>query len=248
MDSNYTDIKRYVEEYYRGTLEAGEKKQFEDKIISDPVFAEEVAFYLSAIAVTKEIRQEETRERFKGLYKQERPAKKTRSSGIISLSWVITSVAASLILAVGGYFLFFQTSPENLANNYVKENLMELDKTMGATDTLQQGIVMYNAHQYDSAIMLLKGFYISHPDNSEAKKNIGLAYLAQKNYDEALRQFDELENMHGLYADRALFYKAITLMERNDKGDKEKAKQLLQIVREQKLYGKEKAEEWEKKF
>jgi tetratricopeptide (TPR) repeat protein len=249
MENDYPDIKTYVEEYYKGTLQPQQKKQFEENIVSDPVFAEEVAFYLNTIAAAKEVRQEETRERFRKIYKQRVPTKKRAPNRIISISRIIIAVAACLIIVAGIYFFAGRNEdPQQLAGTYIKENLTQLPQTLGETDSLQQGIALFNKQQYDSAIVLFKGIYINHPDNSEAKMNTGLAYLEKKNYNDALQQFDELANMHGLYADRALFYKAITLMERNDKGDKEEAKQLLDVIKQQKLYGAEQAVEWEKKF
>ncbi len=242
-NDQYKDVNQYVEDYYRNALNEEQKKQFEENISTDPEFAEKVAFYLSTIIAAKQLQQEETTERFKDLYKQ-------KEESLIAVrfeKWriYITSVAASIIIIAGSYYLFFRTTPEKLADNYVKENLMQLHQTLGITDSLHQGKDLFNKQQYDSAIKIFQGVYDNHPDNSEAKMNIGLTYLVKKSYNDALQQFDELGSMPGLYASHASFLKAITLMERNDEGDKERAKQLLQVVKQQKLYGAEKAEEWE---
>jgi hypothetical protein len=45
-----------------------------------------------------------------------------------------------------------------------------------------------------------------------------------------------------------LFLKAVTLMQRNKQGDKEKAKQLLEQVKDQNLEGSKEAEEWLRKW
>ena len=42
------DNLEYIEAYFNEELSPEEKKEFEQRIISDPVFAEEVAFYLSS--------------------------------------------------------------------------------------------------------------------------------------------------------------------------------------------------------
>jgi tetratricopeptide (TPR) repeat protein len=79
--------------------------------------------------------------------------------------------------------------------------------------------------------------------NDVALKNLGLTYLRLGNYDKALTYFRQLEK-YALYSNPAIFYQALTLMKRNQPGDKEKAKELLQRVRDNDLEGKEFAEKW----
>ena len=47
-----------------------------------------------------------------------------------------------------------------------------------------------------------------------------------------------------LYANPGLFYKAIALMKRGDKGDEDNAKQILQEVVKKDLAGSKMAKEW----
>jgi hypothetical protein len=49
-----------------------------------------------------------------------------------------------------------------------------------STDSLQQGIAAYNKKDYDKALLLFQNVYNTHRDNSDAKKYIGLVYLAEK--------------------------------------------------------------------
>ena len=63
------DNLEYIDTYFKGELSPEIKKDFEQRIVTDPVFAEEVAFYLSSkqVAAT-EMRNE--KEKFKEIYQQ----------------------------------------------------------------------------------------------------------------------------------------------------------------------------------
>lgn len=157
------------------------------------------------------------------------------------------AVAASIIVIVSAYFLFLQPghNTQKMANAYISGHLTELSQTMGTPDdSLQQGIAAFNNKEYNKALQIFQSVLNNHPDNIEAKEYIGQVYLVTKDYDKALQQFDELADMKGLFSNPGLFLKAITHMKRNNKGDKDEAKQLLQQVKEQKAYGSKEAEEW----
>ena len=63
----------------------------------------------------------------------------------------------------------------------------------------------------------------------------------------ALEYFQELAR-YVLYTNPGLFYQALTLLKRNQPGDKEQAKQFLQQVIDRHLDGDETAREWVKKL
>ena len=60
----------YIDSYFKGELPSGETGEFEKKIVEDPVFAEEVAFYLSALQAAREESTEEKKKRFREIYRQ----------------------------------------------------------------------------------------------------------------------------------------------------------------------------------
>ena len=59
----------YIESYFTNELVPDQAGEFEKRIESDPDFAEEVAFYLSALNVSREVAQTEKKEHFKKLYR-----------------------------------------------------------------------------------------------------------------------------------------------------------------------------------
>src|SRR5262249_33588864 len=137
-------------------------------------------------------------------------------------------------------------SPQQMAENYITENLNTLPIKMSAeTDSIQDGLRLYNKGQYDEALKQFKsilqrgaGTY-----SMRVKKSIGISYLQLNNYDSALHYFQQFQN-DTLYANPSLFYQALTLMKRNLPGDKPKAKELLQQVVDNDLDEKESAKKW----
>lgn len=161
------------------------------------------------------------------------------------------AAAAGLVLILAAYFAFFQSSnnPTQLADKYVQHELTHLSLTMdGIQDSLQIGMAAYNDKDYQKALQIFEGLYKDHPDDSYVLKYKGLAYLLTKNYDKALSSFDELAAKKHLFSNDGLFLKAVTLLERNQSGDKDAAKQLLEQVVNEKTEGNAKAEEWLKKW
>jgi hypothetical protein len=88
----------------------------------------------------------------------------------------------------------------------------------------------------------------SQPENSNAKKYACLVYLLTKNYEKALERSDELAGMKDVYSNQGLFLKAITLLQRNKRGDKAQAKQLLERIVNEKAEGRREAERWLKEW
>ncbi len=113
---------------------------------------------------------------------------------------------------------------------------------------LQNDLRLCNENHLDSSLKLLKGIIQRNAANISIKKYAGIVYLRLGNYDKALAYFQELEKYTSLYSNPATFYHALTLMKRNQPGDKQKARQLLEQVVQNDLEGKETAQQWLKKW
>lgn len=163
----------------------------------------------------------------------------------------LMTVAASLLIFFLVYTVIFQPSQEVrlLADNYINMHYKQLGQTMDSTpDSLQLGIAAHNNQEYNKALQLFQGVQEKQPGNVENIKNMGLSYLMNKDFDLALQKFDELAAIKNLYSNEGLFLKALTLMQRDEKGDKEEAKSLLEQVVKDEEVGSEQAKEWLKKF
>lgn len=248
----------YIEAYFEKKLSIQEKQIFEDRCIQDTNFAGEVAFYISSRKAIQQKLLEQKRNQWS--VDETVPAinepdtKITLPSGLAPVKrmvlhkWLPYVAAACLLLAVATYSFYSQETTHQLAKEYVK-TLTHIDQNMGSADSLQQGINAYNKGDYDTALYVFQNIYQAYPDYSDAKKYIGLVYLMKEDYDKALIHFDELSQRKDLVSNPGLFLKAVTLLERNKKGDKENAKALLEkVVQDDKLGHRKEAAEWLKKW
>ena len=237
----------YIDNYFKGQLSDDEIRQFELRIEQDPVFAQDVAFYVSATGLLKEEAERSTRDRFMEL-EQMQPVKLKQAPVRKLIYWV---AAAAVTIAFVFRIVFFQPeSPVKLADEFIKEEMaLERNETMGVetTDTMRLATDYYNSGKYDAAMPLFESYSKAHPDHDEARLNAGIAALKSGNYSKAI----EIFTVHGkvdLYSNPAKFYHAVTLMKRNQSGDQETAKKLLEEVVRLNLDKKDKAEEWLKKM
>lgn len=160
------------------------------------------------------------------------------------------SAAAVLVLVLTAYFFLIQkpSHPRQLAHLYVTEELSQLSLTMdGGKDSLQQGMAAYNNKEYARALEIFNALYKTHPENTDALKNAGITYLTTGKYSQALACFDELAAKKDLFSNPGLFLKAVTLMERNEGDDVQKAELLLKRVIDEKQEGSVEAARWLKK-
>jgi tetratricopeptide (TPR) repeat protein len=236
----------YIENFFTNKPGAEFTREFEERIKSDPGFADEVAFYLTAQEVSKEASGIEKKLRFKESYQKNRI---TRTVPIRKLIYYITTAAVVSGLIFGTYTFFKPVSPQQLALHYEKEHLTTLPVTMsGRSDSIQTGLRLYNDGKYPEAISQFENILRSDTSNFTAKEYAGISALRMKEYDRAITYFEQMATYKGRYSNRAQILQAVTLMERNLPGDTSKAKQLLQEIVTNDLEGKEDAEKWLRKL
>lgn len=242
----------YIEDYFKGLLTATQKEEFEQRIVSDPSFAEEVAFYLNAQALLKDQLAEEKKARFKDLYRQNEPISsgqsqspvKSRQSPVRRL-WPYLAAASVLIIIIAAWLIFgSQPGPEKLADQYISGQLQNLPVKMSSVqDDLQKAIALYNQGQLPEALTRFQQLLKQDSARPRAKIYSGIVCLRLQLYDKALDYFRQLEADTTLYSNPALFYQSLTLMKRNHPGDSQKARQLLQLVVDRDLDKKEEAQQ-----
>ncbi len=242
------DSLEYIDNYFKGEQTADEIKEFEQKIINDPGFADEVAYYMVAFEALKEQSTEERKRRFREIYAQSK-----QLTPVVPFRRKVWSyVAAAAVIAgviFGGYFLLRPSSPQQLADHYIQSNLQTLSLKMeGRQDSMQKARDLYNNNHLTESLQYFQSIIQSDTSNYEPKRDAGIVSLRLKQYDQALNYFKQLETYNTLHANPALLYQALTLMERNNPGDVEQAKQLLQQVVQNDLEGKKVAEGWLKKL
>jgi tetratricopeptide (TPR) repeat protein len=236
----------YIENYFTNNPGPELTREFEERIKTDPGFAEEVAFYMAAQEVSKEASGLEKKQRFKETYQKNRVV---RYVPVKKLVYYLATAAVVSGLIFGTYTFFRPVSPQQLAGQYEKEQLQTLPVTMsGRSDSLQTGLRLYNDGKYSEALAQFENILRSDTSNFTAKKYAGISALRLKEYDRALSYFEQMATHQGLYSNPAQILQAVTLMERNQPRDDAKAKQLLHDIVANDLEGKEFAQEWLRKM
>jgi hypothetical protein len=239
----------YIDDYFKNQPADEQKQQFEQRIVSDDSFAEEVAFYLSANNAIKDQLQQEKKERFREIYQKQKEVPIKKQSVKIMWRYAAAASVAALIFISSMLLFNKHAAPDKLASNYIKENLQTLSVTMGTNaDSLQNGLNLLNTGKLREGVQLFESMLQHDAANTEAIKYAGIACLRVDNYDKALYYFKQLAANTGLYSNPGKFYQALTLLKRNKNGDKAAAKQLLQEVKENKLEGVQTASEWLEKL
>lgn len=243
-----------IENYFSGGMPSEERKRFEAELENDKALYELFRVYRTIDTdmsdaekySANEAALRDTLQRLNAVYFGS-GVPVIRMSSRRRLYRIALSAAVVLILALAGYWLFFQgnADPRQLANRYVEDELLHLSLTMdGAGDSLQQGIAAYNDKEYPKALQLFGAVYKAHPDNNDALKYTGITYLVTKEYDKAIACFEALAAKKELFSNPGRFLKAVTLLQRNRQGDSEQAGQLLQQVIDEKADGSKEAARW----
>jgi tetratricopeptide (TPR) repeat protein len=237
------DSLEYIDAYFGGEVSPEEAGQFEKRIREDQVFAEEVAFYLGSLAISKEARVQERKARFRELYRERPRAAEVRRMD--TRRWRSIAVAAALLTAIALSWLLVlrPANPSSLADRYIHQNLTALPAKMGGADRVQTGVNLYNTGNFSAALQQFEDLLRSDSLNSVALLNAGIVSLRMENYDKALGFFLKLQTHTDPHLNPALFYEALTLMSRNHAGDSDHAKQLLNRIVQEDLNKKGDAQE-----
>jgi len=232
------DALSYIDDFFKGNPGPMEKQVFEKRLKEDPAFAEEVAFYVATINVLKDESKTERREKFRQMDTKVVPMKSR-------MTWIYSAAASVLVLMVATWlFVGNRSTPVEMADRYINEKFDRLPGvTMGTRDSFQMGLRLHNDEKkLNEALQVFLDLEKRESTvNSEVKKNIGIIHLKLGQYDKALDYFKQVADIEGLEFNYGLFYQAITLLKRNQPGDSDLAKKLLEQVDEYNLAGKDEA-------
>lgn len=238
----------YIDDYFKRVTIPEKESDFEQRLLTDKEFAQEVAFYLSTLQVARTSNDESKKSRFKEIYYQnnsQKPVSKVREL------WPYAAMIAAVFTALFfGIYLFMQ--PEHstkLADTYLINHLQTVGVQMGNTnDLLQQGKNLYNDGSYSGSLKIFEELLQKDTLNYDAKEYAGIAALRLQNYEKALQYFHQVANNEELTENPGKFYQALTLMKRHFPGDEEKYKDLLNEVINEDLFGKDDAVQLLKKL
>ena len=225
-----SDKLEYIDDFFKGELDAEQRGLFEKRVMEDPDFADELAFYLSSVHTLRQGITKDRKDHFRTLF-----TNKSKSETRTIHLWPYMSAAAAIVLIIIGVIFFYPNrSPNDIAQSYIDKNLATLSVMMNSTeDSVQRGVRLYNENKFSEASQTFERILKNNPEEYKVMEYAGIVSLRLENYDNALTHFEQLSKATQLYANSGNFYKSLTLMKRNRPGDVQQAKALLtRIVNE----------------
>jgi tetratricopeptide (TPR) repeat protein len=243
------DNMEYIDDYFNRSNTTEQKQQFEQRVIHDISFAEDVAFYISTHDVLKQQFQIQQKERFRELYEQQKEVLPRKRPVKQIWRYAIAASAVVAVMVLSWMLISTRSSPEQLADGYIEQNWKTLDIAMSSVqDSLQQGLTLFNAGKPADALLQFENMLKNDSTNFMAKKYAGIAALRQSQYDKALFYFSALANDTALHSNPGKFYQAVALLKRSEPADIDVAKKLLQEVAANDLEGSKEAKQWLRKL
>lgn len=239
----------YIEDYFNGDQNDEQKQEFEQRIVNDASFAEDVAFYISATAVIKEELKRQKKERFREIYNQPKIIPVAKRPVKRMWRYVAAASVAALLGFLSWFVLNTHSSGEQLADQFIEKNWAILDVKMNnGFEDIQRGAALFNDHKLQEALAIFEGVLKEDSKNFNALKYAGIASLRLKQYGNALHYFSLLTADSAMHANPGKLYEAVTLLKRNSAGDEANAKIILREIVEKDMEGKKEAEQWLKQL
>src|SRR5688572_17945964 len=106
-----SDKLEYIDDFFKGELDAEQLELFEKRVMEDPEFADELAFYLSSVHTLRQGITKERKDHFRTLFSNEsKPELRT-----IRLWPYMSAAAAIVLILIGVYFFLPNRSPNDIA-------------------------------------------------------------------------------------------------------------------------------------
>ena len=140
---------------------------------------------------------------------------------------------ALIVLGYSGYYLFNRNSPENLFEEfYTSNDLPENIRRGDNNDELTKITQDFKAANYSEVISYSNTINIEKATIT-IQLNIllykGVSYLLSEQYDNAIKEFDNVIELNALDSSKGYWFKALTYLK---KGDTARTKQTLELILE----------------
>lgn len=219
-NSNITpELLEAVERYDNGTMAQEERIAFEEQLNNDADFKSVVEdIRITLLGIETQTFKERMDE-----FHQEIPETRsveTLPSKSPSLSFSKIAIAAGIIIALGMFWFLSGSSNDRLFTEYFKPD-PGLPTTMSSSDNFvfYDAMVNYKQGDYKTAISKWKKLNEKSPGNDTITYFLGVAYLANKNTDEAVLYLNKtLNTADSVFLEDAYYYLGLAYL-KSDKSD-----------------------------
>lgn len=173
-----------VESYLNGNMSSFELKAFEEKLQQDSEFKTQIEDIKMLLLGIESQSLKENLNKFHKDINEDMPKSNTKDR---YLHFRKIAVAASIIIAIGSFWMFNQNSNEKLYTDYFTPD-PGLPTTMSTSDNYEfyEAMVNYKQGDYKIAITKWEALQKNKPNNDTLNYFIGVAHLADKNEKNAI--------------------------------------------------------------
>lgn len=214
-----------VEQYYNGTLKPEQRLLFEQELDKDPEFKLLVEDIKTTLLGIESQALKEQLDVFHKDMVRTRPD--TKSSKPRFLNFIAIGFVATILLAIGLFWMNPNSSSERLFNTYFTVD-PGLPTTMSTTDNyvFYDGMVNYKQGDYSKALTKWKTLEQNSPDNDTLNYFIGVAQMANDNTKEAVPYLNKaIEIPESVFIEDAYYYLGLAYLKTDNV---EKARMMFQ--------------------
>jgi len=224
------------------SLIKSEEAEFNRLLSKDRAFAREyqIVLHLSDYMKNESLFQfRETLRNIGGEYQKSQ--KKTLLIDFKQYWKQIASVAAIVVLFIGGYWYFnLHQSNEQLFEQYYQLDEVYMNTRSGgaaSTDLLEQGLLLFEKDQFQESI----NYFEQIPTSITAVYYSGVAHMEIGEYEVAKYKFNQvIDNYVNVFYDQALWYKGLCLLKQ---GQNKEALSIFTTIAKSNSYYKNKAKD-----
>lgn len=214
-----------IERFLTGKMPPAEAEAFKQEMANNEALAREVDMQRLELTAIELLAKEDLRTRMKKVLEEEKPFERLDSERHASRRLIVqwTVAAVTVLLLFWAYFSLWprptQLSKDRLAQKGYKENpaFSEAIRGEGTTFLKKEYMDIITDWNHDRAKEAIT-YFLARADSSGLqtdKLNLGHAYMVDKNFQQALALFTEIENdqnSNALLKQEARYYKALALI------------------------------------
>jgi tetratricopeptide (TPR) repeat protein len=202
-----------IEAYLLGSMNPAEKTAFEQRIENDPDLKAEVELQQKLMATVEVGAFLKEKSAGPAAVKQ-MPASETGKTRSLFRPWM---AAAAVVFFVALWFLNRPgTDPQSLAIQYFQPD-PGLPVTMSSSQNYQfyDGMVSYKEADYKKALKIWKELSATNAPSDTLRYYMGIAYLSQDEYNEAIRQLLPVAEKSGRWKHKSAWYLSLAYLRLN---------------------------------
>ncbi|WP_299210956.1 hypothetical protein [uncultured Aquimarina sp.] len=238
-----------IDDYLSGTMSASEKQAFEERLIKDPVLAEELKLQKDMLTIyedqewlqgDKGALQTEEATQLKSFYESAEAANlkstinevitENRSGSQSKTFWFIGIAASIAVLITVSLFVFKDNNYDDLYASYVHLDEIPSLVTRGedTNKLLENAQLLFEDKKYQEATESFAAYHAKETSIDPLSYIYnGISYIELNKFDEALAQFELLASSNTLQSKKTHWYKALVLLKQKKK---RKLKDVLQTI------------------